>query len=42
MNRRLTGPGAWVLYVITALLMVFILAPLVVVIAGVFVWWKRR
>ena len=33
MNRRLTGPGAWILYLITALLMVFILAPLVVVMA---------
>ncbi len=33
MNRRLTGPGAWILYVITAALMAFILAPLVVVIA---------
>jgi putative spermidine/putrescine transport system permease protein len=32
-NRRLTGPGAWILYVVTAALMVFILAPLVVVIA---------
>jgi hypothetical protein len=33
MNRRLTGPGAWTLYFITAMLMVFILAPLAVVVA---------
>ena len=33
MNPRLSGPGAWVLYFITAMLMVFILAPLAVVIA---------
>ncbi len=33
MNRRLAGPGAWILYFITALLMVFILAPLAVVVA---------
>lgn len=33
MTGRLAGPGAWILYFITALLMVFILAPLVVVIA---------
>ena len=33
MSARLTGPGAWILYLITAMLMVFILAPLAVVIA---------
>ena len=33
MSARLSGPGAWILYFITAMLMVFILAPLLVVIA---------
>ena len=33
MSARLTGPGAWILYFITAMLMVFILAPLTVVVA---------
>lgn len=33
MSGRLSGPGAWALYFITAMMMVFILAPLIVVIA---------
>jgi putative spermidine/putrescine transport system permease protein len=33
MSARLAGPGAWFLYVVTAMLMVFILAPLAVVVA---------
>jgi len=33
MSARLSGPGAWILYFITAVLMVFILAPLAVVVA---------
>lgn len=33
MNARLSGPGAWILYFITAVMMVFILAPLAVVVA---------
>jgi putative spermidine/putrescine transport system permease protein len=33
MSPRLSGPGAWVLYFITAMMMVFILAPLAVVVA---------
>ena len=33
MNPRLSGPGAWVLYFVTAGMMVFILAPLAVVVA---------
>lgn len=33
MTRRLSGPGAWILYAITAAMMAFILAPLVVVVS---------
>jgi putative spermidine/putrescine transport system permease protein len=33
MSGRLQGPGAWALYVIVVLMMIFILAPLVVVVA---------
>lgn len=33
MNPRLTSIGAWVLYAITALMMIFILAPLIVVVS---------